>query len=185
MTSTRREGDAPHDAFLLVSFGGPEAPEDVLPFLRNVTRGRDVPESRLAAVAEHYLHFGGVSPINGQCRALLDALHVEFAAHGTDLPIYWGNRNWHPMLADTLEQMAARRRAPRPGAAHLRLLLLLRLPAVPRGPGRGRAPPSARPPRTSTGSGTTSTTPGSSAPRSAVCWRGSTPCLHSGGRRPN
>ncbi len=97
---------AAYDAFLLVSFGGPEAPEDVLPFLRNVTRGRDVPEARLQAVAEHYLHFGGVSPINDQCRALIDALHVEFAANGTDLPIYWGNRNWDPMLADTLAQMA-------------------------------------------------------------------------------
>ncbi|MGQ0465836.1 MAG: ferrochelatase [Sporichthyaceae bacterium] len=99
------EDEQPYDAFLLVSFGGPEGPDDVLPFLRNVTRGRDVPEARLQAVAEHYLLFGGVSPINDQCRALLDALHAEFAAHGTDLPIYWGNRNCRPMLADTLAQM--------------------------------------------------------------------------------
>lgn len=94
-----------YDAFLLVSFGGPERPADVLPFLQNVTRGRGVPPERLAEVAEHYQHFGGVSPINAQCRALLAALREEFAAHGVDLPLYWGNRNWHPMLADTLAEM--------------------------------------------------------------------------------
>jgi ferrochelatase len=91
-----------YDAFLLLSFGGPEGPDDVLPFLENVTRGRGVPPERLAAVAEHYHHFGGVSPINGQCRALLDALRPHL-----DLPMYWGNRNWHPMLADTLRTMRA------------------------------------------------------------------------------
>jgi ferrochelatase len=96
----------PYDAFLLVSFGGPEAPAEVLPFLRNVTRGRGVPEERLAEVAEHYQHFGGRSPINDQCRALCDALRAEFAAHGPDLPVYWGNRNWDPFLADTLARMA-------------------------------------------------------------------------------
>ncbi|HEX5741434.1 MAG TPA: ferrochelatase, partial [Pilimelia sp.] len=94
-----------YDAFLLLSFGGPEGPADVLPFLRNVVRGRGVPEERLAAVAAHYHHFGGVSPINDQCRALLRAVAQEFAAHGVDLPCYWGNRNWHPMLADTLARM--------------------------------------------------------------------------------
>lgn len=94
-----------YDAFLLVSFGGPERPADVLPFLQNVTRGRRVPPQRLAAVAEHYQHFGGVSPINEQCRALLAAIRDEFARHGLALPQYWGNRNWHPMLADTLATM--------------------------------------------------------------------------------
>ncbi|MEV0565625.1 ferrochelatase [Dactylosporangium sp. NPDC050588] len=89
-----------YDAFLLVSFGGPEGQDDVLPFLENVTRGRGIPASRLAAVAEHYRHFGGVSPINAQNRALIDALRSEL-----DLPIYWGNRNWHPFLPDTVAQM--------------------------------------------------------------------------------
>ncbi|HEY3603772.1 MAG TPA: ferrochelatase [Sporichthyaceae bacterium] len=97
----------PYDAFLLVSFGGPEEPADVLPFLRNVTRGRGVPEERLAEVAEHYHHFGGRSPINDQCRALCTALRTEFAATGLDLPVYWGNRNWDPLLADTLARMAS------------------------------------------------------------------------------
>ena len=96
-----------YDAFLLVSFGGPEGPDDVLPFLRNVTRGRNVPEDRLIAVAEHYHHFGGVSPINAQCRELLDAIGKDFAAHGLDAPLYWGNRNWDPLLTDTLAAMAA------------------------------------------------------------------------------
>ncbi|RAY10903.1 ferrochelatase [Actinomadura craniellae] len=96
-----------HDALLLLSFGGPEGPDDVLPFLRNVTRGRNVPDERLAAVAEHYHRFGGVSPINGQCRALKAAIEADFAAHGVDLPVYWGNRNWTPYLADTLREMAA------------------------------------------------------------------------------
>lgn len=89
-----------YDAFLLVSFGGPEGPDDVVPFLRNVTRGRGIPEERLAQVAEHYRSFGGVSPINEQCRELLAALRPAL-----DLPMYWGNRNWHPMLADTVAQM--------------------------------------------------------------------------------
>jgi ferrochelatase len=93
------------DGFLLVSFGGPEGPDDVMPFLRNVTRGRGVPEARLAEVAEHYRHFGGVSPITEQNRQLLAAIRADFAANGVDLPAYWGNRNWHPMLADTLAQM--------------------------------------------------------------------------------
>ena len=94
-----------YDAFVLVSFGGPGGPDDVLPFLRNVTAGRGVPEERLAEVAEHYLRFGGVSPINAQCRALLEAVRERFAADGPDLPLYWGNRNWHPFLADTVAQM--------------------------------------------------------------------------------
>jgi ferrochelatase len=94
-----------YDAFVLLSFGGPEKPDDVMPFLRNVTRGRGVPEERLTEVAEHYYHFGGVSPINQQCRDLLAAVDADFAAHGVSLPTYWGNRNWAPMLADTVAQM--------------------------------------------------------------------------------
>ncbi|HZN74394.1 MAG TPA: ferrochelatase [Micromonosporaceae bacterium] len=96
-----------YDAFLLVSFGGPERPEDVTSFLANVTRGRGVPPERLAEVAEHYRSFGGVSPINEQCRQLLAALANDFTAHGVVLPIYWGNRNWHPLLADTMRRMRA------------------------------------------------------------------------------
>jgi ferrochelatase len=98
-------GDVEYDAFLLVSFGGPEGPDDVLPFLQNVTRGRGIPPERLTAVAEHYHHFGGVSPINGQCRELLAALQTEFADAGITLPFYWGNRNWKPFLADTVAKM--------------------------------------------------------------------------------
>ena len=94
-----------YDAILVVSFGGPERPEDVLPFLENVTRGRNIPRERLLEVAEHYQHFGGKSPINDQCRALIAALRGELDAHAIQLPIYWGNRNWHPFLADTLRQM--------------------------------------------------------------------------------
>ncbi len=97
----------PFDAFLLVSFGGPEKREDVIPFLENVLRGRNVPRERLLEVAEHYYHFDGVSPINRQCEELLAALRIEFAEHGLNLPLYWGNRNWHPMLADTVERMRA------------------------------------------------------------------------------
>ncbi|MFY1671946.1 ferrochelatase [Plantactinospora sp. WMMB334] len=94
-----------YDAVVLISFGGPERPDDVLPFLTNVTRGRNVPPDRLAEVAEHYQHFGGVSPINQQCRDLLAAIRADFAAHDLDLPVYWGNRNWHPLLADTVSQL--------------------------------------------------------------------------------
>ena len=94
-----------YDALVLVSFGGPERPDDVLPFLANVTRGRGIPPERLAQVAEHYQHFGGVSPINQQCRDLIAAIEADFAANGLDLPVYWGNRNWHPMLADTVAKM--------------------------------------------------------------------------------
>lgn len=94
-----------YDAFVLLSFGGPEKPDDVMPFLRNVVRGRGVPDERLAEVAEHYMHFGGVSPINQQCRDLLAAIEAEFTAHEITLPAYWGNRNWHPMLADTVARM--------------------------------------------------------------------------------
>jgi protoporphyrin/coproporphyrin ferrochelatase len=95
-----------YDAFLLVSFGGPEGPDDVMPFLENVTRGRNVPRERLAGVAEHYYAFGGVSPINQQCRDLLTAVRDDFAASGLSLPLYWGNRNWTPYLTDTVRAMA-------------------------------------------------------------------------------
>ncbi|HEX5105382.1 MAG TPA: ferrochelatase [Pirellulaceae bacterium] len=98
----------PYDALLLVSFGGPERPEDVLPFLENVLRGRNVPRERMLQVAEHYRHFGGVSPINAQNRALIAALKDDFVAAGLDLPIYFGNRNWHPLLPDTLRDMRDR-----------------------------------------------------------------------------
>jgi len=93
------------DALLVQSFGGPEGLDDVLPFLRNVTRGRGVPDSRLAEVAEHYRHFGGASPINEQNRTLIAALRTELAAHDIRLPIYWGNRNWKPYVADAVRQM--------------------------------------------------------------------------------
>jgi ferrochelatase len=96
-----------YDALLLLSFGGPERPGDVMPFLRNVTRGRGVPEERLESVAGHYHLFGGVSPINQQCRDLKAAIEADFASHGVDLPVYWGNRNWDPFLADTLRAMTA------------------------------------------------------------------------------
>ncbi|WP_371499666.1 ferrochelatase [Kitasatospora sp. NBC_00374] len=98
---------APYDALLLLSFGGPEAPEDVVPFLENVTRGRGIPKERLAEVGKHYFLFGGVSPINEQNRELLAALRKDFAEHGLDLPVYWGNRNWAPYLVDTLRELAA------------------------------------------------------------------------------
>jgi ferrochelatase len=94
-----------YDAVLVMGFGGPERPEDVMPFLERVVQGRGVPHERLLSVAEHYYHLGGRSPINDQCRALIAALEPELKAHGIALPIYWGNRNWHPLLADTLETM--------------------------------------------------------------------------------
>jgi ferrochelatase len=93
------------DAILVVSFGGPESPEEVIPFLENVLRGRNVPRERLLAVAEHYYHFGGKSPINQQTRELIAALESELGREGPKLPVYWGNRNWHPLLTDTLRQM--------------------------------------------------------------------------------
>lgn len=97
--------DTAYDAILIVAFGGPEGQDDVLPFLENVLRGRNIPRARMEEVATHYRQFGGVSPINDQIRALLAALQVELAAHGPQLPVYWGNRNWHPFLVDTLRQM--------------------------------------------------------------------------------
>ena len=96
-----------YDSILLLSFGGPENEAAVIPFLENVLRGKNVPRERLLEVAEHYYHFGGKSPINDQNREMLTALRAELDAAGIDLPLYWGNRNWDPMLADTLRQMAA------------------------------------------------------------------------------
>ena len=94
-----------YDALLIVSFGGPESRADVIPFLENVLRGRDIPRERMLAVAEHYYHFDGKSPINQQMRDLISALESELSQNGPKLRIYWGNRNWHPLLADTLRQM--------------------------------------------------------------------------------
>ncbi|MEP6636899.1 MAG: ferrochelatase [Acidobacteriota bacterium] len=96
-----------YDAILVVSFGGPEGMDDVLPFLENVLRGRNVPRERMMGVAKHYEMFGGVSPINEQNRKLIAALQESLSTNGPDLPIYFGNRNWHPLLAATLEQMKA------------------------------------------------------------------------------
>src|SRR5581483_6103979 len=88
------------DALLLLSFGGPEGPQQVRPFLENVTRGRGVPPERLDDVAQHYLHFGGVSPINGINRALVSEIRTQL-----DIPVYFGNRNWHPFVEKTVEAM--------------------------------------------------------------------------------
>ena len=98
---------SPYDALLLVSFGGPEKPEDVVPFLENVTRGRGIPRERLEDVGEHYFLFGGRSPINDQNRGVLAALREDLSGAGIDLPVYWGNRNWDPYLRDTVAQMAS------------------------------------------------------------------------------
>ncbi len=97
--------DNQYDAILLVSFGGPEGRDDVLPFLENVLRGRNVPRERMLEVAEHYYHYDGVSPINAQNRELIAALEKRLQADGPFLPVYFGNRNWHPMMKDTLTQM--------------------------------------------------------------------------------
>ncbi len=100
-----RAGDHRYDALLVVSFGGPEGPDDVIPFLENVTRGRNIPRGRLAEVGHHYELFGGVSPINRQNRALIAALEDELAAHAIGLPVYLGNRNWHPTFGEALQEM--------------------------------------------------------------------------------
>ena len=95
----------PYDALLVLSFGGPEGRDEVVPFLENVLRGKNIPRERMLEVAEHYYHFDGISPINSQCRALIAALENELATLSPSLPIYWGNRNWRPYLADTVLQM--------------------------------------------------------------------------------
>jgi protoporphyrin/coproporphyrin ferrochelatase len=112
LASRQSQALAPYDAVLLVSFGGPEGPEDVMPFLRNVTRGRGIPAERLAEVGRHYLLFGGRSPINDQCRSLLTALRNELRRRGIPVPLYWGNRNWEPYLSEELAaiQQAGHRR---------------------------------------------------------------------------
>jgi ferrochelatase len=102
------ELNSQYDAILIVGFGGPEKKDDVLPFLENVLRGKNVPRARMLEVAAHYNHFDGISPINAQMRALAGALRSELDAHGCSLPIYWGNRNWHPLLGETLREMTAR-----------------------------------------------------------------------------
>jgi protoporphyrin/coproporphyrin ferrochelatase len=99
--------DAKYDAILIVSFGGPEGRQDVIPFLENVLRGKNVPRERMLEVAEHYYHFAGASPINAQNRDLIAALRLELDRHRLHLPIYWGNRNWHPLLTDTVRAMQA------------------------------------------------------------------------------
>lgn len=96
---------APYDALLIVGFGGPEGPDEVMPFLENVTRGKPVPRDRLLEVAEHYQSFGGVSPINQQVRDLIHVLRPELIRRGIDLPIFWGNRNWRPLLTEAVEAM--------------------------------------------------------------------------------
>lgn len=107
MTNPRTPSNSPYDALLVLSFGGPEGPDDVVPFLENVTRGRGIPRERLAEVGQHYYLFGGRSPINDQNKALIAALEADLAAAGIDLPVYWGNRNWEPYLVDAVRQMAA------------------------------------------------------------------------------
>ncbi len=107
----------PYDAVLLVSFGGPENPNEVIPFLENVTRGRGIPKERLAEVGEHYYLFGGRSPINDQCRSLLAELRKELDNRAISTPLYWGNRNWTPYLRDALEEVVA--------SGHRRVLALL------------------------------------------------------------
>jgi ferrochelatase len=97
--------DPAYDALLLLSFGGPQGPDEVMPFLRNVTAGRGIPDERLAEVAQHYLHYGGVSPITAQNEALLVALQAELTRRGIALNVYFGNRNWHPLLTDTARRM--------------------------------------------------------------------------------
>ena len=97
--------ESEYDSILLVSFGGPEERADVMPFLENVVRGKNVPQERLKEVAEHYNHFDGRSPINERNRALIGALEEELSKSGIDLPVYWGNRNWKPFISDALRQM--------------------------------------------------------------------------------
>ena len=107
MSHGLRGSKTDYDALLVVSFGGPEGMDDVIPFLENVLRGRNVPRERMLQVARHYELFGGVSPINQENRELIAALEKELDSNGPRLPIYWGNRNWHPLLPDTIRQMAS------------------------------------------------------------------------------
>ena len=107
MNLSGQRNNSPYQALILVSFGGPEGPDDVLPFLENVLRGRNVPRERMLEVAEHYNHFGGVSPITQQNRDLIAAIEAELASREIQLPVYFGNRNWKPFIGDTLKQMQA------------------------------------------------------------------------------
>lgn len=116
VTEAGRMGPADYDAILLASFGGPEGQEDVIPFLRNVTRGRGIPDERLEEVSHHYRANGGISPINAQNRALKAALEAELAARGIELPVLWGNRNWDPYIPQTLQNAY--------DAGHRRLLMV-------------------------------------------------------------
>ena len=138
-----------YDGILLAGFGGPEGQDDVIPFLRNVTRGRGIPDERLEEVAHHYRHFDGVSPINAQNRALKAALEAELAARGIDLPVYWGNRNWAPYLEEAVQDAAASGDTHAARPRDQRLLVVLELPAVPRGL-RARARPTPASPSTVT-----------------------------------
>ena len=169
----------PYDALLLVSFGGPEKAEDVVPFLRNVTAGKDIPDERLEEVGQHYYDLGGRSPINDQNRALIAAVEADLAAGGVDLPVYWGNRNWDPYLRDALEQMRA------DGITRAAVLVTSAYSSYSGcrqyrenlAGGRGRG---ARTHPSSTGCGTTSTTPASSSRWSTP----PSPCSPSCRRRP-
>jgi ferrochelatase len=105
MPSSTGPDVSPYDALVLLSFGGPEKPDDVIPFLENVTRGRGIPPERLEEVGKHYFLFGGRSPINDQNRALLEAIRDDLSSNGIDLPVYWGNRNWDPYLTETMTRM--------------------------------------------------------------------------------
>ena len=104
--TTKGQTESGYDALLFVSFGGPEGMDDVMPFLENVLRGRNVPRERMMQVASHYNQLGGVSPMNEQNRKLISALEKELETNGPRLPIYWGNRNWHPLLPDAVQKMA-------------------------------------------------------------------------------
>ena len=125
--------DMTYDAILVVSFGGPESKEEVMPFLENVLRGRNIPRERMLTVAEHYYHFEGKSPINEQTRELIAALQAEMERDGLKLPVYWGNRNWHPFLAETLEKMKQDGIRRAVGFCDFGLQFVLRMPAVSRG----------------------------------------------------
>ena len=122
-----------YDAILVVSFGGPESKEEVIPFLENVLRGRNVPRERMLAVAEHYYHFEGKSPINQQTRELIAALEAELQRNGPKLPIYWGNRNWHPLLPETLRKMKQDGIQRALAICDFGLQFVLGMPAVSRG----------------------------------------------------
>jgi len=120
-----------YDAILLASFGGPEGPDDVIPFLENVTVGRNIPRERLEVVGQHYFRFGGVSPINQQNLDLIDELRHELKNRGVSLPIYFGNRNWKPYFVDAINDMQADAHQ-RIGHRNKRVLLLQRLSSISR-----------------------------------------------------